>query len=454
MKAKNKFLTSDRLTSILFYLAILIFLIGFNFSDNRAGGWTQQFMPNIGTSQISDMFFIDSLNGWAVAYGQNLNDTGFILKTTNKGDNWAINRLEIEDFTRVQFLNQNVGYVGGYDLLYKTTNTGNTWNNVNLPHTFFFIKDMSILNEDSMWVVDSDDLTGGVFFTPNGGVNWQRQYYQFGANPDRIYMYNKNMGFICNQQLNTSFYRTSNGGDNWTLISNNESFNDMYFMDSLTGWKSPPMKKTTDGGLNWVEQMLPSGGNLVPEGRTFSNINGDSIWAGGGYKFFPGSGNRAILFFTSNGGGNWYFQLPDTSFGIANLPLIQFTDRRIGWAYMVAPRGIHTVTGGNDTFFTAVKQISSEVPKEYKLIQNYPNPFNPITKIKAFLSPSQGGKQDVKLVVYDITGKEIAVLLEGQLSAGEYEVNFDGSNYSSGIYFYSLIVDGKLIDTKKMILLK
>ncbi len=102
-----------------------------------------------------------------------------------------------------------------------------------------------------------------------------------------------------------------------------------------------------------------------------------------------------------------------------------------------------------------IQPISSSMPKNFSLSQNYPNPFNPATKIKFDIpnSPFEGGKGDVKLIVYDITGKEISILVNQQLKPGTYEVEWDGSNYSSGIYFYKLQT-ADYTETKRMVLIK
>ncbi|HJY63409.1 MAG TPA: T9SS type A sorting domain-containing protein, partial [Ignavibacteria bacterium] len=97
--------------------------------------------------------------------------------------------------------------------------------------------------------------------------------------------------------------------------------------------------------------------------------------------------------------------------------------------------------------------ISSEIPNEYSLSQNYPNPFNPVTKIRFSIPPYKGGKGDVILKVYDIQGRQVAVLLNENKQPGTYEIDFDAGGLSSGIYFYKLIADG-FIDTRKMILVK
>jgi len=87
--------------------------------------------------------------------------------------------------------------------------------------------------------------------------------------------------------------------------------------------------------------------------------------------------------------------------------------------------------------------------KEYALDQNFPNPFNPVTKI-AFSIPKQG---NVSLKVYNMIGKEVASLVNGFRNVGNYEVNFDGANLSSGVYFYKLETEG-FSDVKRMMLIK
>jgi hypothetical protein len=100
-----------------------------------------------------------------------------------------------------------------------------------------------------------------------------------------------------------------------------------------------------------------------------------------------------------------------------------------------------------------IRNISSTAIS-FQLEQNYPNPFNPLSKIKYQIA-RQGGSatQLVKLMVFDITGKEVAVLVNKQQEPGEYEVTFDGIKFASGIYFYKLIT-GNFSSVKKMMLVK
>ncbi|HMQ81171.1 MAG TPA: T9SS type A sorting domain-containing protein, partial [Ignavibacteria bacterium] len=101
-----------------------------------------------------------------------------------------------------------------------------------------------------------------------------------------------------------------------------------------------------------------------------------------------------------------------------------------------------------------IQQIGSEIPREFSLYQNYPNPFNPVTKIK-FDVKAKGKSENAKinLRVFDLLGKEVIKLVEGELSPGIYEVDYDASNLPSGVYFYKL-VSGEFSESKRMVLVK
>jgi hypothetical protein len=98
------------------------------------------------------------------------------------------------------------------------------------------------------------------------------------------------------------------------------------------------------------------------------------------------------------------------------------------------------------------------IPGEFMVRQNFPNPFNPQTDIGVEIAEfarggSASGGGSVKLAVYDLLGREVAVLLDGPLEPGRYSVRFDGSNLSSGTYLYRLTA-GDVVQVRKMILMK
>jgi hypothetical protein len=96
-----------------------------------------------------------------------------------------------------------------------------------------------------------------------------------------------------------------------------------------------------------------------------------------------------------------------------------------------------------------VKNTADNLPRSFGLEQNYPNPFNPSTGIR-YQVP---GASDVKLSVFDLLGREVAVLVNERKAPGRYEVRFDGSELSSGVYFYRLTA-GAFAESRKMVLMK
>ena len=130
------------------------------------------------------------------------------------------------------------------------------------------------------------------------------------------------------------------------------------------------------------------------------------------------------------------------------------------WGYFVDNSTGCTMTGGavqatrpnvclTVTTGTGTNQNGSLVPNVYSLSQNYPNPFNPVTKIN-FALPKQGF---VTLKIYDILGREVRTLVNEIKSAGQFSVDFNASEFSSGVYFYKLETNG-FSDIKRMMLIK
>ena len=150
--------------------------------------------------------------------------------------------------------------------------------------------------------------------------------------------------------------------------------------------------------------------------------------------------------------------------------LSQFAGQRIyiAWRYYMVISlssglwiNIDDITIGN-RYPIGITKISENIPASFSLHQNYPNPFNPVTKIKFSLPKiplnppfNQSGEERsgggfVLLKVYDILGKEVAILVNEQLSPGSYVVNWNSAGLASGVYYYTLIY-GDISQTKKMI---
>jgi hypothetical protein len=111
--------------------------------------------------------------------------------------------------------------------------------------------------------------------------------------------------------------------------------------------------------------------------------------------------------------------------------------------------GPTNIYANSELIMTGVTPGGTGVPAAYFLSQNYPNPFNPTTRI-LFDIPRSG---IIRISIYDILGREVAILIDQLMNAGSYKIDFDATAISSGVYFYKLQADG-FSDTKKMIIMK
>jgi len=153
--------------------------------------------------------------------------------------------------------------------------------------------------------------------------------------------------------------------------------------------------------------------------------------------------NFSSLIFDTNGIVNHYFQMPNNI-----LQLSTYYYWRVNGTNILGT-GPWSAVWRFKVRDTKIEKISSEIPCGFRLHNNYPNPFNPVTHIK-FELPENGL---VALTIYDILGNKITTLINQNLSAGVYKVDWDGSGVASGIYFYRMKTKD-FIDTKRMVLIK
>lgn len=198
------------------------------------------------------------------------------------------------------------------------------------------------------------------------------------------------------------------------------------------------MFRTTDGGINWNILNLGVTKNLSQVKFVNTNIG----WI---------VGEAGTLLFTTNSGLNWNSINTLTDLDLYS---VYFKSSTLGWICGESGLIIKTTNCGG---LVEVNRNEIHIPKSFSLFQNYPNPFNPTTRIKYDVPKNSF----VKLIVYDLLGREAATLVNEKQNPGTYEAKWDvtggGSNYASGIYFYTLsATDGteSFSQTKKMILLK
>ncbi|MBT8380686.1 MAG: T9SS type A sorting domain-containing protein [Ignavibacteria bacterium] len=154
-------------------------------------------------------------------------------------------------------------------------------------------------------------------------------------------------------------------------------------------------------------------------------------------------GDIGAIYKTYDAGFNWQAQISGTT---AKLNGVHFLDLDYGFAVGENGALLRTTTGGEP--LTGLGN-SSELVIDFKLYQNFPNPFNPRTIIKYKITELTFAT----LKVFDVLGNEIVALVNEEKPIGTYEVEFDGTELPSGIYFYQL-KDGNFAETKKMVLIE
>ncbi|MGB5895162.1 MAG: sugar-binding protein, partial [Ignavibacteriaceae bacterium] len=186
--------------------------------------------------------------------------------------------------------------------------------------------------------------------------------------------------------------------------------------------------RSSDANYYWEERFEP--GYVVEAKISFADIaavNGDDL-------FMPIVGMRIPIDFSVN----------DADTGIRE-GIITYSPFNEDLSYQDVSRWLYTWIGDQ---WVGVED-EDNVVLSYELAQNYPNPFNPVTQIQYSLEQSS----NVTLRVFDVLGREVVTLINENQNAGRHVVNFDASNFASGIYFYRLEA-GSFIQVKKMILMK
>jgi len=320
------------------------------------------------------------------------------MKTNNGGANWDIlhgNIPSLTNFAGVYFLNRDTGWFVGGNKVFRTYDGGITMDSFYVPGL-------------GNWDIYFKDLdtglfsgTGRVFKTTNGGVNW----------------------FHTGVPTFGTFYEFHQ-----LAVVNNNVW--------VAGGGDAPVYRSTDFCETW--EILDTINNYPPSVATCISFSSENTgWIGG---------SIGHLYKTTDGGFNW--RREETGTDPRFWRSIYSFDDSLVWGVGGAGRMYYTTTGGQTVVIISSNEEST--PKEFELYQNYPNPFNPKTVINYQLPFNS----EVKVKIYNILGNEIETLVNEKQSSGSYSVTFDGSNYPSGVYLYRLEIDGNVMDTKRMVLLK
>jgi hypothetical protein len=346
----------------------------------------------------------------------------------------------------------------GDHVIYRTFNKGITWDSVAITGNVY--RGISFINKDTGFISGTPDgFYYKIWKTENGGQTFNLLISGIGQGVIYFLKYKINgeyYGWCCH---GGNMYKTTNSGNNWFQVGGAGSLWQLEFINENTGFGTTPggtdMLKTTNGGLNWISYLLPLGNGIVFNNiKNFKIINSNIIYGDYGGRQFPNAIIKGIIWKSTNGGVNWGYQQPDTSYQFRYIG-IDFTDSLNGWSY-----NIHTTNGGGPIIYTDISNNSITLPNTFVLKQNYPNPFNPTTTIE-FSIPKDSY---VKLKIFDITGKTVFwVINDFPLYAGNHKYTIDAFNtlgLPSGVYFYRLEArdmnknNEVFIETKKMLMIK
>lgn len=495
MKLRNGFINKISLTCF-------IFLITCNISFSQ---WIYQNVPT-DISHLLSIDFSDSHTGVATGISLLGNFSGKAVYSTNAGSTWL--PATVPDSSRVlitaQFINLLTGYCSGacntfftdklsevsnknfysyigqlkYNphnknpfaaagennkgLFYKTTDGGRRWDTYgNLPDSVYYLVGLNFVNSTTGFATGSFNVYGGVddriIKTTDGGLSWiELSMPELVNDLSNIYFTDSNTGYavgydVIQDSSRAVILKTTNAGSSWQMqiFADVQNFNDIYFTDWNTGFvigNQEPIAdgnsvvyKTTNAGLNWVSIPLQLEA-ITLYGVRFVQGSGTGIIYGGVWDL---NEFRIFISRTTDYGQSWANHIQNSSNQIAfGSKLLDQENWYVSGGF--SAQILHSTNGGVN-----VTQISNIIPDDFKLSQNFPNPFNPFTVISYQLTVNSF----VLLIVYDVVGNEVKTLVNEKQNAGVYEVQFDGNNLPSGIYFYKILA-GEFSEVKKMTLIK
>ena len=433
-------------------VAAIYILFGYNIfagfqTGNKTDYWTLKPTPT--TNNLFSCSFPDNLNGWAVGAW------GTIIHTADGGNSWVLQNEGLEyPFVSVSFANNRKGWIVGNTNLYSnpvivsTTNAGASWHYYNYPDTLKIFRTICFSDSINGYI---GTYNGEIIKTTNGGTNWfgipgdSTSFSHFGINKFAFYNSTNIIAVGGAMDLAGVLRKTTNSGHNWqSSIVASEPLNDIRFVDSnyIIGVGGDFefgsfLYKSTNSGINYTLEYFPSFGlSYAVAPRTKSEY-----WISTGFT------KKLLLTLDS---GNTFTEMPAP--GNASVYDIYFKDTLNGWC--IGTGGMLAKYNNSSVGITE-EGISISV-KTFRLLQNYPNPFNPATKIDYQLPADSR----VSLIIYDISGREIKVLINNEFKkAGYYTTLFNAGGLSSGVYFYRIIAEGSTGQsnytlTKKLILLK
>lgn len=353
--------------------------------------------------------------------------------------------------------------------IYFSSNNGSKWSNIcpngSSGNTYYALT----INENFVFAGNSN---GEIYKSTNLGSNWSlsvklaSKILSLAASGNNVYA----------GTLSNGVYVSTNKGSNWTQSTLNSEtvYSLAAYENCIIAGTNNNIKRSTDKGANWIVRMDGINGVktinafYIYNTKVFAGSNGSGIywsytdWAlpvvmkmfmsevsGNGVRLRWETGeeiNCAGFEVERKCGGGQYVKAGYVSAKGAGK--YEFADKGLQ-AGRFAYRIKQIDNNGNFAYYELAGDVVIGVPESYVLWQNFPNPFNPVTKIN-FEVPQA---ERVSIKVFDVVGREVSMLADGEYNAGYYSLSFDASQLSSGIYFYRMTAGG-FCAVKRMVVLK
>jgi photosystem II stability/assembly factor-like uncharacterized protein len=399
-----------------------------NLIVRTTNGWTgfSALTASVANVILWSVSAYDSMNVFAC--GQE----GIIIGSKDGGNHW----LKLYDSNNNVYLNgifcktQNeIWAVGQGGIVIQSKDGGNNWNEFYLDYSW--LTDITFLG-DYGFIIGNDSEGALIYVSADGGKTWIREH-QFPQITylDKIKFADSELGWISTDE---GILRTTDAGHSWEVIPGSPIFCRDFAIDGNYAWTVYLHRVffTTNAGSTWIEVNVFEQTNSIKDIYSITFVNKNNGWL---------CVSDGRIYKTTDSGFTW--SLDDQICGMS-LFSIRFVSVNNGWAVGTGGTIIHFGSPSVD-----VDDPDNFTTNKFSLSQNYPNPFNPSTKIK-FVIPNS---LFVNLIVYDVLGREVATLVSEEKLPGEYEVEFEGNNLSSGVYCYQMRA-GDFTDTKKFVLLK
>jgi photosystem II stability/assembly factor-like uncharacterized protein len=448
------------------------------YSTDGGETWAVSAMVDSADLDFNSLSMVSATTGYAACEDHR------VMKTTNGGATWfkvTDPATSTNDFETVSFVDENTGYVfGAAGAGFKTTDGGTTWTPLTTGLTGI-IYGSFFLDAQTGFIVGASGngrktTDGGTTFTPMTTDMATSAIYS-------IYMVDANIGYLSGSTGKVR--KTTDGGTTWTNVDVGNTSPALYqveFKDENYGMTVGSVGRTfytSNGGTTWnfentsmstiyglsIEKTSADtsaafvvGSNayvmrnhkvIIPvELASFSaSVNGDDVTLS--WITATELNNSGFQVERKSAEENWvelgFIEGKGTT---SESQVYTFIDKDlISGKYNYRIKQIDF--NGSYKYYDLQEEIDIAAPNSYDLSQNYPNPFNPTTKIK-YSVPVEGF---VNIAVFNILGEKVANLVNSIQKAGNYELSFDATNLSSGMYIYRM-ESGNYVSIKKMMILK